>query len=93
LQIFSEDANFIFTFTKHNITPLMFACIYGDSNVIEILLESVIGSTLNHTDTEGFNALYYATYYGHINVVGLLKVRIIEYAKDKKGTSCLHVAI
>jgi ankyrin repeat protein len=49
-------------------------------------------SSLFETDINGWNALYYATYYGHLSVVRLLKNRQIPYAKDAKGTSCLHVA-
>lgn len=51
----------------------MFACMFGDENVVQILLESVLGETLNHGDTEGFNCLYYATYHGHLHIVKMLK--------------------
>lgn len=48
---------------------------------------------LNHTDVNGFSCLYYACYHGHLAIVKLLKKMSVEYIKDKKGTSCLHVAI
>ena len=49
--------------------------------------------TINHTDSQGFNCLYYATYHGHLEVVKLLKKVGINYSTDAKGTSCLHIAI
>ena len=61
-------------------------------DIIQILLECQIGDTLNQRDTQGFNCLYYATYYGHLDVVELLKSHNVSYSKDNKGTSCLHIA-
>ena len=37
--------------------------------------------------------MYYAAYHGHLEIVKLLKKIGIEYTKDDKGTSCLHIAI
>ena len=45
------------------------------------------------TDIDGFNCLYYAVYYGHLEICELLKQHKIEYARDHKGTTCLHVAV
>ena len=60
---------------------------------MRILLQSVMRETLNHVDSQGFNCLYYATYHSRLEVVKLLKKVGVEYTKDNKGTSCLHVAI
>ena len=49
--------------------------------------------TIDKTDIHGFNCLYYACYHGHLPIVKLLKKMGIEYTKDRKGTSCLHIAI
>ena len=56
-------------------------------------MESHLDKTLNDKDTQGFNALYYAVYHGHLSIVKLLKRYTINYEKDAKGTSCLHIAI
>lgn len=32
-------------------------------------------------------------YNGHLSVCKLLKKKIVEYTKDEKETSCLHIAI
>lgn len=61
--------------------------------MVKILLQSVMRETLNHVDSQGFNCLYYATYHCRLEVVKLLKKVSVEYKKDNKGTSCLHVAI
>ena len=37
--------------------------------------------------------MYYACYHGHLEIVRLLKRNQIQYDKDEKGTTCLHIAI
>ena len=37
--------------------------------------------------------MYYAVYSGHLSVVKLLKKKMVDYKKDAKETSCLHIAI
>ena len=49
--------------------------------------------SINDVDNQGFNCLYYAVYHGHLPVVKLLKSVSINYQKDKKGTSPVHIAI
>ena len=49
--------------------------------------------SLNEVDSQDFNCLYYAVYHGHLDVVKMLKMVGVEYKKDGKGTSCLHIAI
>lgn len=62
-------------------------------NVVKILMQSPLRDTINHSDSQGFNCLYYAVYHGHLPIVSLLKKIGVEYRKDSKGTSCLHIAI
>jgi len=61
--------------------------------VTAILVESPLEKTLNFKDSQGFNALYYAVYHGHLPIVKLLKRLQINYDRDAKGTSCMHIAI
>lgn len=48
---------------------------------------------MNNEDSQGFNCLYYATYHGHLSIVAMLKKLGCDYKKDKKDTSCMHIAI
>jgi len=82
-----------FSFSQFNITPLMLACAIGNENVVKILLESPMKDRINELDSQNFNALYYAVYHGHLPVTKLLKAAEIEYKKDEKDTSCLHIAV
>ena len=43
-------------------------------------------------DKQGFNALYYATFYGHKHILEELGRREIPYEISNEGTTCLHVA-
>jgi len=58
-----------------------------------LIVESPLVKTLDRTDSQGFNCLYYATYHGHLEIVKILKTLHVPYQKDAKGTSCLHIAI
>jgi len=49
--------------------------------------------SMKETDKQGFNCLYYAVYHGRLEIVKMLKKVMVQYDKDEKGTSCLHVAI
>lgn len=62
-------------------------------NIVKILLQSPVRESINDVDNQGFNCLYYAVYHGHLPVVKLLKSVSINYEKDKKGTSAVHIAI
>ena len=50
------------------------------------------GSEIDRQDRQGYNCLYYATYYGHINVLQRLKQQGVRYEKSYNGTTCLHMA-
>lgn len=67
--------------------------IFHSENVVKILLESPMKDRINELDSQNFNALYYAVYHGHLPVTKLLKAAEIEYKKDEKDTSCLHIAV
>lgn len=43
-------------------------------------------------DKQGFNALYYATFYGHDHILAELGKREVPYEVSHGGTTCLHVA-
>lgn len=43
-------------------------------------------------DAQGYNALYYATLYGHLNIIKFLQQNEVSYKPNKKGITCLHVA-
>ena len=53
---------------------------------------SAPGSEIDRQDRQGYNCLYYATYYGHINVLKRLKQQGVRYEKSYNGTTCLHIA-
>ena len=61
-------------------------------NIVNLLL-SAPGVNINRLDKQGFNCLYYATYYGHIEVLEKLKSLGVEYLPGYNGTTCLHVAV
>ena len=56
-------------------------------------MQSPLRETMDELDSQGFNCLYYATYHKNLSIVALLKKYNVAYARDSKGTSCLHVAI
>jgi len=60
--------------------------------VIEIILKNKL-TEQNYEDANGYNCLYYATYYGHLDVIKHLKSINVPYKKSKNGTNCLHVAV
>ena len=61
-------------------------------NIVNLLL-SAPGSDIHALDKQGFNCLYYATYYGHIEVLEKLKQMQVVYKSAHNGTSCLHIAV
>ena len=60
--------------------------------IIELILKNKLTKTAE-VDAKGFNCLYYATYYGHLDVVQHLKNIGVPYKKSDNGTTCLHVAV
>jgi ankyrin repeat protein len=59
----------VFTFSKFEITPLMFACAIGNLNIVKIILQSPMRESMKELDKQGFNCLYYAVYHGHLEIV------------------------
>ena len=43
-------------------------------------------------DQHGFNALYYATFYGHKHIIEELGKKEVPYEPSNEGTTCLHIA-
>mmetsp|Transcript_29770 Transcript_29770/g.40224 ORF Transcript_29770/g.40224 Transcript_29770/m.40224 type:complete len:92 (+) Transcript_29770:280-555(+) len=70
----------------------MLACSIGVVIVIDLLLKNP-NIKKAQTDLEGYNCLYYATFYGHLPVVERLKEHDVPYKPSKNGTTCLHVAV
>jgi hypothetical protein len=46
----------------------MLACAIGNLLIIELILKNKLTKP-KEEDDKGFNCLYYATYYGHLDVV------------------------
>ena len=44
------------------------------------------------TDAQGYNALYYGSFYGHSHIVCELGKKDVPYIASNNGTTCLHVA-
>lgn len=70
----------------------MLACAIGNLLIIELILKNKLTKP-KEEDLKGFNCLYYATYYGHLDVVKHLKNIGVPYTKSSNGTTCLHVAV
>lgn len=70
----------------------MLACAIGNLLIIELILKNKL-TKISEEDDKGFNCLYYATYYGHLDVVKHLKNLDVPYKKSHNGTTCLHVAV
>ena len=47
---------------------------------------------INAKDNSGINAMYVATYYGHLEALALLENQGAKFDKTFKGTTLLHVA-
>ena len=80
-----------FPVTSDGITPLMLACSFGNKIIMQVIIKNKM-TDKEIIDKEGFNALYYATFYGHTHIVMELGKREVPYVESKGGTTCLHIA-
>ena len=69
-----------FPVTFDGITPLMLACSYGNRLTIREV-----------KDKNGNNALYYASFHGHSNIIEELCKNEVPYLPSDNGTTCLHI--
>lgn len=71
----------------------MLASALGNILIIDLICKNR-NTDHEYEDSNGFNCLYYATYYGHIDIVRHLKEKWnVPYKPSKSGTTCLHVAV
>jgi ankyrin repeat protein len=80
-----------FPVTSDGITPLMLACSFGNKIIMQVIIKNKM-TEKDIRDKEGFNALYYATFYGHTHIITELGKREVPYVESNEGTTCLHVA-
>ena len=66
-----EKGSNIFAKDKDGNTPLHFAAIVGNENIVRKLI--LQGSNVNATDNQRVTPLYLAKYFKHLNVINLLK--------------------
>ncbi len=71
-MIFEKDINLNFIITEDGITPLMLACTVGNIFIVKLLLINPL-TDVNMVDKSGINALYVSVYYGHLEILQLLK--------------------
>lgn len=72
----------------------MMACAIGNIQIIDLILMNK-DVKADAVDKNGFNSLYYASYYGRTKVVNHIKMNhpAIKYERSHNGTTCLHVAV
>lgn len=81
-----------FPITSDGMTPLMLSSSFGNLIIVQLVLRNKITDPLI-TDQHGFNALYYASFYGHHETVTELGKLEVPYVKSKVDeTTCLHIA-
>ena len=80
-----------FPVTSDGIRPLMLACSFGNKIIMQVIMKNKL-TDKEIKDQQGFNALYYATFYGHRHILEELGRREVPYEVSQEGTSCLHVA-
>jgi ankyrin repeat protein len=80
-----------FPVTSDGITPLMLACSFGNKIIMQVIMKNKM-TEKDIKDKQGFNSLYYATFYGHSHIIIELGKREISYIESNEGTTCLHVA-
>ncbi|KAG8531785.1 uncharacterized protein KY384_003421 [Bacidia gigantensis] len=75
----------------HEMTPLLFACFHGHTDLVELLIQR--GADLETSDDEGFTPLMIASEQGHEHIVTLLLARGVDVGKkEKKGRTAITAA-
>jgi ankyrin repeat protein len=91
LGALDTDIDMNFPITSDGITPLMLACSFGNKIIMQVIIKNKM-TTKEIKDNQGFNALYYATFYGHTHIIIELGKREVPYIESNENTTCLHVA-
>jgi len=91
LGALDTDIDMNFPITSDGITPLMLACSFGNKIIMQVIIKNKM-TTKEIKDNHGFNALYYATFYGHTHIIIELGKREVPYIESNENTTCLHVA-
>ena len=69
----------------------MLACSFGNKIIMQVILKNKL-TNKEIRDHHGFNALYYATFYGHKHIIEELGKKEVPYQPSNEGTTCLHIA-
>ena len=73
------------------ITPLHYACYYGNKNAMDLLLD--LGANINSVDNNNLTPLHYAIKSGNEKIIKKLLVRGADkFIKSKDGLSCFDMA-
>ena len=91
LGAIDNDIDMNFAVTSDGITPLMLACSFGNKIIMQVIIKNKL-TRRDIRDNQGFNALYYASFYGHDHIITELGKREVPYEVSHGGTTCLHVA-
>lgn len=91
LGAIDNDIDMNFAVTSDGITPLMLACSFGNKIIMQVIIKNKL-TRRDIRDNQGFNALYYASFYGHDHIINELGKREVPYEVSHGGTTCLHVA-
>ena len=70
----------------------MLACTVGNLDIVKLLLMNST-TDVNVVDKSGINALYVSVYYGHLEIVQLLRKCGAKFQPSDNGTTILHVAV
>ena len=71
-----------FPITSDGMTPLMLASSFGNQIIVQLILRNKVTDP-EKEDMHGFNALYYASFQGHHNIVNELGKVGVPYKKSK----------
>ncbi len=81
-----------FEITTNGITPFLLAASVGYLPIVSLLAENPSVKRAG-TDRDGFNAVYYAAHYGHLETLRYLKSIDVPYEPSDNGTTPLHGAV
>mmetsp|Transcript_7764 Transcript_7764/g.12028 ORF Transcript_7764/g.12028 Transcript_7764/m.12028 type:complete len:308 (-) Transcript_7764:740-1663(-) len=80
-----------FPVTSDGITPLMLACSFGNKIITQVIMKNKI-TDREVQDNQGWNSLFYGTFYNRPAIVEELGRREVPYVVSKQGLTCLHTA-
>ena len=86
------DIDMNFAVSSDGMSPLMLACSFGNKIIVQLILRNKL-TELAIEDYAGFNSLYYASFYGYVDILKELGQWEVPYSKSKSdGTTSLHIA-